>query len=233
MQSLTLTRPYMNIYRAPDSDGLRALLLVVLLQVIDGTAISLTFANHSILNRLLPEAEARAYLEFLKAEAAAGTGMHLLIERAGMFTSAMAAADDAEQDLIDRLNASLDQDHADLTARMSAQVEQVADIVTGPRTGWTGIRTAAKNQALGFRRIRPTRTGVHVKPLTGPMLDLIRNHRAGVVTTRPGQSWTVLRGIVERGYGKPVYRPGTRIITAARLNERGLAVAKTSEEIAA
>jgi hypothetical protein len=145
----------------------------------------------------------------------------------------MAVADAAEQDLIDAVNASIDNALADRTCKQPAVSVQPtnwhrlrSDITQG------SLRTHAKNQTLG-RRIRPTRTNVHTKPLTGPMLDLIRNHCGGVVTTRPGQSWTVLRGIYECIGGTPTSRPGTHIMTALRLNERGMAIAQTSEEIAA
>ncbi|MFI5895696.1 hypothetical protein ACIA5D_36935 [Actinoplanes sp. NPDC051513] len=74
------------------------------------------------------------------------------------------------------------------------------------------------------RQTFPTRTNVHCQPLTPAELDLVRNHNGGAVSTKVGQSWLVLRGIVRRGYGTPVYGCGTKIV-AVELNQRGLAAA--------
>lgn len=76
------------------------------------------------------------------------------------------------------------------------------------------VKQAAVRQNEGGRLIRPTKTRTHLKPLTAVELDLIRMHVNGVVTTRPGQSWTVLRAIHDRIGGTPTYRPGTRIIAS-------------------
>lgn len=225
--SVRLTRDYMNIYRAPAADGTRALLLVVLLQVIDGTAISLTFTHHSILNRQLPIAEARGYLAFLKAEAAAGTQMWLLIERAGMWTSAAAVADQAEQDMIDGIAANLD--HTEQRLNETVDVSDILDGIT--RTGgWRGARKA--NQP----RIRPTRTNTHLKPPTPAQLDRMRQHHNGVVTCGYGQPWTLLDGIVQRGHAdraSVMYWPGTRKIRSVRLNGRGWAAIGQTGQVAA
>jgi hypothetical protein len=95
--------------------------------------------------------------------------------------------------------------------------------------GWYGARKAAQQAVTPPRTVHPTRTRVHCKPPTPAELDLIRNHRGGVVTTRPGQSWTVLRAIWRRGLGEPVYRPGTRIVASLTLNARGYALAGQQE----
>jgi hypothetical protein len=228
MQSVTETT-YRDMHAA---DG-RRVLHVRIDRHHDHTAITVVTPFDTTLDRAMPDAEADAYLAFLAAEVESGTRLWTLEQRAGAWTSAMAVADQAEQDLIDAVNASIDNTLTKQASEQPAVSVQPtnwhrlrSDIAEGSR------RTRVKNQALG-RRIRLTRTNVHTKPLTGPMLDLIRHHRGGVVTTRPGQSWTVLRGIYERVGGEPTYRPGTRIITSLRLNERGMAIANNSEEIAA
>ena len=54
-----------------------------------------------------------------------------------------------------------------------------------------------------------------MKPLTAAELDLIRHHVNGVVTTRPGQSWTVLRAIWRRIGGERTFKPGTAGVIAS------------------
>jgi hypothetical protein len=88
-----------------------------------------------------------------------------------------------------------------------------------------------RNGYVGARPIDHTRTQVHLKPLTAVELDLIRSHIDGTVRTRPGQAWTVLRAIVRRGYGNPVYGTGRRI-AAVQLNQRGLNAAQQTERAA-
>lgn len=90
---------------------------------------------------------------------------------------------------------------------------------------------AEVKQILDSQPVVPTRTNVHRKPLTPAELDLIRQHVNGVVKTKPGQSWTVLRAIVRRGYGEPIYKGSSRIIGSVRLNARGLVAAE--QELAA
>lgn len=183
--------------------------------------VSLVFTHHDILNRTFTNLdEGRAYLRFLKAEVSAGTPLWLIVERAGAWTSAAAVVDDAEQALIDAINATLDERHAQDSAKLADQQARVADIVNGPRTGWNAARNAANNTA--GRRIRPTRTNVHTQPPTPAQLDRMHQHRNGVVTAGDRQSWTVLRGIVDRGHATVhAYWPGTRKIRSVRLNRRG------------
>jgi hypothetical protein len=220
---------HMNITR-PDG----ALVFVVLISLFtDG--VSLTFTRHPILNRQFTNlAEGREYLRFLKAEAAADTELWLIVERAGAWTTAAATVDDAERELIDGINAAID----GRTTQNTPPVE-VADIMADAKLtgGWNGARTRAKNARLyPARRIRPTATNVHTKPLTDVMADLVRSHVSGTVRTRPGQSWTLLRALVERGYADPasvVYRPGTRQIASVRLNARGRQATGQQSEVAA
>lgn len=208
------------------------ILLTVLISLFtDG--VSMTFTNHPTLDRTFGNlAEGRAYLRYLKGEAAASTELWLIEDRAGDWTSGAAVADQAERALIDSVNATLNAAQADLNRETAVQQAAVADIMagTGQTGGWYGARKAAQQAVTPISRaIHPTRTRVHCKPATAAELDLIRSHRNGVVTTRPGQSWTILRAIERRGYGQPTYRPGTRIITSITLNARGHALAGQQE----
>jgi hypothetical protein len=54
------------------------------------------------------------------------------------------------------------------------------------------------NQPKEGRLVHPTRSNVHLKPPTPAELDRIRQHHNGIVTTAPGQPWTLLRAIVRR-----------------------------------
>jgi hypothetical protein len=138
----------------------------------------------------------------------------------------MEQAVDVEQ-IAEAINAEVDAHHAEVTAVHNQTVASVAEVMAGTAQtgGWYGARNTAQQTATPLRTVHPTRTRVHCKPPTPAELDLIRAHRGGVVTTRPGQSWTVLRAIERRGLGQPVYQPGTRIIASLRLNARGLALA--------
>lgn len=221
---------YMNIRRAPVNGQPGEIVFVVRVSLFtDG--VGLVFDRHDILNRGLPVAEGRAYLEFLQAEAAAGTDVWLIIERAGMWTTAAAIVDDAEQALVEQVNATMDAatptgiDVSDILADIAAKA---------PNEDWRYQTRKRVVEAAQQQQVRRdfTRTRVHCQPLTAAELDLIRNHRNGRVTTKRGQSWTVLRAIVRRGYGEPVYGRGTRII-AVQLNQRGLNAAQTVSERAA
>jgi hypothetical protein len=75
---------------------------------------------------------------------------------------------------------------------------------------------------------------VHRRPLTAAELDLIRHARTDadgnlVVTTRPGQTWLVLKAMQRRIGGVPTYRGTTRIITALTYRHERLSAYLTSE----
>lgn len=134
--------------------------------------------------------------------------------------------------LIDSINVTIDEAQApalEAAAQLAADVEQ---IMADADPNWRRTIRAEVAESAPRHIADHTRSRVGSKPLTPAELDLIRAHRGGKVTTKRGQSWTVLRAIVRRGYGQPVYGKGTRII-AVQLNQRGLAVAQISEEIAA
>jgi hypothetical protein len=105
----------------------------------------------------------------------------------------------------------------------AAIVNEAAQDLTEP-TNLAAFRQAAPKSATEGR--------VHTKPLTQSELGRVRSHVDGVVTTQPGQPWTMLRAIVRRGYGTPVYGRGTRII-AVQLNQRGLTAAGQNIGVAA
>lgn len=182
--------------------------------------VSLTFTGHPILNRSFRNlAEGRAYLRYLKAEAAANTPLWLIVERAGAWTSAMAVADHAEQQLIDDIRATVDGAIRDTAAERPA--------VSVQPTNWHRMRA----------EIATTRTRVHTQPPTDAELARMRAHHNGRVTCDQGQPWTLLRGIVRRRYADPdtvEYVPGTRKIRAVWLNQRGwAAIGQQPERVAA
>ncbi|BAL87192.1 hypothetical protein AMIS_19720 [Actinoplanes missouriensis 431] len=214
---------YMNI-----TDAHGVLLFVVLVQLFTDH-VSFTFANHPILNRAMPIGEGRAYLRFLIDEAAKGTPAAIIEDLAGQWTSAAAVADQAEQDMLDDLAADFAQRDADAAADLAAQQTATARSMTKAYGDeWYRLRHP--------RKVRPTRTRVHVQPPTAAMLDRMRRHRNGVVTCGPGQPWTLLDGLIQRGLAdqaSAVYRPGTQIIASVRLNARGWAAIGQQSGVAA
>ncbi|MGX6604800.1 hypothetical protein ACWKSP_22130 [Micromonosporaceae bacterium Da 78-11] len=194
----------------------------------DGIAVIVN-SGRTTLDRQFPTLdEANAYLDFLDQAVTAGQPVWQIEAGAGALTSAAAVlADEAE--LIDSLNTDLDA--ADQARRVEADrlSTAVAEIVADADPNWRAnlrkqvIADAAQRNTLAT--FVPTRTRVHLKPLTPAELDLIRNHQQGTVRCHPGQAWTVLRAIVRRGYGAPVYGTGRRIV-AVELNGRGLNAAQ-------
>jgi hypothetical protein len=182
-------------------------------------------------------AHAIGYYRLLRDAATAGKRIYQIVAEAAALVEMM-GIDNArtEQEIAEALNAEVDAHRAEVLAVHNAVVQTVAEVMAGTAQigGWHGAREAARKTVQAAPRIiHPTRTRVHCKPLTGVELDLIRQHRDRVVTTRPGQSWTVLRAIERRGYGTPTYRPGTRIIASIRLNARGYALAGQQGGVAA
>ncbi len=214
----------MNIRRAPVNGEPGAIVFALLvIRLVDG--VSLVFTHHPILNKQFTNLDqARAYLQFLKDEAAAGTELWLIIERAGAWTSAQAAADQAEADMLDGIAANLDARTAQLDADTAREQAAVADIVNGPRT-WNTLRQQ-------YRPVRPTRTNTHLKPLTPAMRNLAAQHRDGVVRLPAGCDWRVLAGIADRGHGQVVEKRGYKV-TAVRLNGRGFTAINQPQESAA
>jgi hypothetical protein len=227
-----------NLYRemtAPDG----RLLIVRVDEHHDHTAVTVVSHMNTSLDRAMPHQEADAYLAFLEQEWATGIQMWLLEEQAGILTTVSAALDRFETAMVAELNTVLDATDARLEAGAEAQREKagVADIMADTKQagGWTGARTAAKNNTLG-RQIRPTKTNVHVKPPTPAQLDRMRRHHNGRVTAGDGQSWLLLDGIVQRGLADRntvEYWPGTNKIRAVRLNQRGWTAIGQHEQVAA
>ncbi len=118
-------------------------------------------------------------------------------------------------------------DRAGVLTSAAAVFDELADEV---------LENAKPATLADFRqqhRATPTRSNVHCKPLTPAEKSLIRSHVEGVVTTRPGQSWLILRAIVRRGYATPPDgHPQGRKYTTVHLNARGMAAIET-EELAA
>lgn len=200
----------------------------------DGVAI--TVDHHPTLNRSFTSLDqGRAYLEFLRDEAKASKPVWLIEAGAGVLTST-AAVLDGEQELIDSINADGDRYLAAEVAAHNQVVATVAEVkaeqVETDAQWRARIRREAATLAQASKPRDFTKGRVHCKPLTVAELDLVRSHRNGEVTTKPGQSWLVLRAIVRRGYGTPVYGTGQRIVSVT-LNQRGFTAAQTSEERAA
>jgi hypothetical protein len=202
----------------------------------DVVAITITNSKTTLDRAFTDLNHGRAYLRYLRNAATAGQQLWQIEAGAGALTSTTAITDDAERDLIDRLNADLDTDNTERLAEHARVVGAVQDVMDGANPNWRRNLRAQVVQAaeqLKIRAVEPTRTRVHLKPLTAVELDLIRSHVDGVVTTRPGQSWLALRAICRRIGGEPTYRTGTQIISSRTLNAAGLAVADKAKEIAA
>lgn len=175
-----------------------------------GTHIGLVFTDHGNLNRALPVDEARAYLADIKREAKSGTAVWAIEQLAGAWTSAAAIVDAAEQDMVTGINATLD-------AAQPKPID-VSDILADmPRAGsWNALKQANRRDY--------SRTRVSSKEPTAAELDRIRAHRDGIVTTAPGQPWTLLRAIVRRELGDIHEVHGRHVIASVRLNARGMAL---------
>lgn len=206
----------------------------------DGVAIIVT--HHPTLNRSFPEddlAAGRAYLEFLRDEAKAGRPVWAIEAGATALVNAGHAVSAADQELIDSINATMDGVQAEIRAEREREAAIAADIMaTADYAGWkqqlraeVKAAHAAQQPRPEGRTVFPTRTRVHCKPASPAELDRMRKHVDGVVTCAPGQSWTLLRGILRRGYADPasvVYWPGTRKISSVRLNDRGHAAIRSA-----
>lgn len=217
---------YMNI---TSRNG--TLVFVVLVQLFHN-GVSLIFNHHAALNRAFTNVnEGRAYLRFVMNEAAAGTPTWLIVDRAGRWSSAAAVADEAEQALIDGINQAMGERHA-ATNAAHEQARQIRDEAQAANSGgWYATRKQAMRNT-----IRPTATRIHTQPPTPAQLDRIRRHHNGRVTCAPGQPWTLLRGIVDRGLADRSnidYKPGTRQIKAIHLNRRGWALLAQQNEVSA
>lgn len=189
--------------------------------------VSITVDHHPTLNRAFTNLhQGRAYLAFLRDKANAGKPVWLIEAGAGALTSTAAIVDDAEQALIDSINATLDKAQApevEIAARLKAEVDA---IVADADPNWRAkLRAQVIEAADRKNRLHDySRTRVCRKPPTTAQLDLIRNHRGGEVRVRDGQPWTMLKGIVDRDLGTPVYGLRKKI-AAVRLNTRGLNIA--------
>jgi hypothetical protein len=207
----------------------------------DGVAITVT--AHPTLNRAFTNLdEARAYLTYLRDEGKAGKPVWLIEVGAGVLTSAAAVLDDAETALVADINTTLDAATAVRTEVAEQLRGDIAGIMAEADPNWRRTLRAQVMQAAKHTNQRHdySRTRVGTKPPTRAQLDLIAHHQGGVVTTRPGQAWTVLKALYARIGGVRVYRPGTRIITALRyepavldalLSQHG--ITETSQEKAA
>jgi hypothetical protein len=176
--------------------------------------------------------QAIVFYRHVRDAAMAGKRIHQIVwEVQALHEAQRAATGRTAEQIAEAINAEVDAHHAEVTAAHNQAVATVAEVMAGTTQtgGWYGARKAAQQTATPSRTVHPTRTRVHCKPATPAELDLIRAHRNGVVTTRPGQSWTILRAIARRGLGEPTYRPGTRIIASLTLNARGYALAGQQE----
>jgi hypothetical protein len=188
----------------------------------DGVAITVVTPARTTLDRAFTNLdEGRAYLTFLRDAALAGLPVWAIEQQAGVLTSAAAVIDDAEQALIDGINADWDRNTKQATAI------DVSDIVDGDE--YQAARKAARADAARYS----TRTGAHLKPPSAAELDRMRQHHNGVVTCAPGQPWTLLRAIVRRGLAVEHEVHGRHVLKAVRLNARGYQAIESSEEKAA
>jgi len=198
--------------------------------------VTITADHHPSLNRAFTNLDqGRAYLRFLYDEATAGKPVWLIEAGAGVLTSTMALGQD-EADLVADINATLDGATAirtQVTAQLRAEVD---NILADADPNWARKLRAEVVQAAK-KRNEPrdySKTRVHRQEPTPAELDRIRQHRNGIVTTAPGQPWTLLKAIEARGYGTGVRENPLRPKLAyVRLNGRGLAVATEQMENAA
>ena len=225
MPQPTATEPYIQM-QAPDG----RLYVIRVDRHHDHTTITVVSHMHTTLDRAFPgDAEADAYLAFLQAEVEAGSQTWLIEERAAVLTSASAALDTIDAELVDSLNADMDERAAQRAEQRAAEQAAVARILATTPDHRVERRNARTANAAVFR---PTKGNVHARPLTPAMRSLAAQHRGGIVRLRAGTDWRLLRGIVARGHGTVHEADGYRI-TAVRLNARGMAVAEQQGQAAA
>lgn len=197
----------------------------------DHTAVTVVSPWDTTLDRAFPaQAEADAYLDFLRTEVEAGSQVWLIEERAGVLTSASAALDHFEQDLIDGINASMDtvQDRhhtAHERARNIRDEVQASQAQTGDRYG---MRKQAPANARTVQP-RPTMAGAHLTPETPAQIEAARQHRDGVVYPGNGITRPTLNALARKGYGTVRYAGARKQIVALDLNGRGLALGEQKE----
>jgi hypothetical protein len=182
--------------------------------------VSINVTNQPALDRSFTNLdEGRDYLALLRDEANKGTAIWAIEQLAGAWTSAAAIVDQAEQDMVTDINATMD-------AGQPAAVD-VSDILAGmsPAGSWTALRQNTRRDY--------SRTRVSSKEPTAAELDRIRAHQGGIVTTAPGQPWTLLRAIVRRELGDIHEVHGRHVIASVRLNARGMALVEQGQEMAA
>ena len=194
----------------------------------NGVSITVVEPTRTTLDRAFTDLEqGRAYLTYLRDSAKAGQPAWLIEAGAGALTSTTAIVDDAEQALIDAINTDLDADVADRVAENNQLMADRDTILNGD--SWYAERQAARRQAA----LRNTSTRAHLKPPTPTELARMRAHQDGIVTTAPGQPWTLLQAIVRRGLAVEHEVYGRHVLKSVRLNQRGMAVADDRGEAAA
>jgi hypothetical protein len=188
----------------------------------DGVTILVT--AHPGLNRSFTNlSEGRAYLGLLRDMGRAGKPLYEIEDAAGVLTSAAAVLDDAEQALIDDLNADFDQRDKQAEAAKQQELDD-AQAIVGDGQGWTRYRQS-------FRPVRATKSRTYLQPPTDAQLRLMRQHTNGIVRCDDKANWLTLRGIADRGLGV-VHEQDRQIITAVRLNARGFQAIEPSSAAA-
>jgi hypothetical protein len=170
--------------------------------------VSFTVTHHPALNRGFTNLDqARTYLELLRDMAKAGEQVWKIEAAAGVLTSTQAVFDDAEQALIDTLNADFDaRDRKAVAEREALEADVAAVMATS--TGFCGNRTST------------------AAPTSDPMDRILTEAaQAGgrIVRSREATSTQLIalrkRGLVELVYGR---RGNQRVITGARLTGKGI-----------
>jgi hypothetical protein len=196
---------------------------------------------------------------YLRTQLVNGATVQQLIDQhAANQTSVLAEADrviagiDAQERTADEIRDAINVDgaayHAAEVAEHNRVVQIRDEVMAAANPNWratlrTQVVQAAKqaNQATlaqtvparEGRTVRNTRTHVFRRPLDPAQIRAIRAHRDGIVYAGNGISWLTLRAIVDKNYGTASCLPGRQIILSVRLNAAGIAVATTTNGVAA
>jgi hypothetical protein len=187
----------------------------------DGVSITVVNPARTTLNRAFTNlGQGRAYLRYLRDAAKAGQPVWQIEAGAGVLTSTTTVMDDAEQDLIDRLNADLDADVAEAVAVNNTLIADRDNILADADRNW---RDHFRAEVVQAHRGQST-----AAPTTDPMdrvLTAAANTDGRIVRGgQPGRATSTQlialrkRGLVELVYGK---RRNQRVIVEGRLTVKG------------
>ena len=237
MTSTVASQHHERDYRAPDGRTVFHILIDV-----HPEGSSVQVSGHPTLDRQFTCWQQRNnYLRLLRDEAHKGTPVWQIEHMAGALTSAAAIVDDAEQDLVDRINADLDEQRAKREQDMQAVQQLVEDALGPDRAQHATWRDHTRKQVTSQANATQGRYARQVKtPLTGADAELSTTQlRAltladinGEIRVQPGVAVTTLQSLARKGLGRLVLGGRTRYsVVKIVLSESGLNAAMDAASV--